>query len=86
MKIAIFKNAEHGFDSCQDESFEDLDGYIRVTEYVEVKFVPLEHSVVAAKEVAILREVKKSLQVQTELKLGDIDRKIGELLALPQEV
>jgi len=84
MKIAIFRNIQYDFESTLGETMEGDDDYIRLTEYVDIEFVRLDNSDVAAREIAILNGVKKNIQAQAELKLGEIDRRIGDLLALPQ--
>lgn len=83
MKIAMFRNIECGFKTIDHKSLESLGDYIRLTEYVDVEFKSLDHGDVVAKEIAILRDVKKKIQAQTELKLQSVDQKIGDLLALP---
>ncbi len=83
MKIAIFRNTIHGFESVLGNEFEEVNGYIRLSEFIDVEFVMLDNENVSKKEVNILREEKKKIQVETELKLSVIDSKIGELLALP---
>lgn len=84
MKIALFKSIEHGYESYSDESMEKFDGYIRLSEYVDVNFVKLSNADITAKEISVIRAVKKKIQAETEVKLGELDRKIGDLLSLPQ--
>lgn len=84
MKIALFKSIEYGYESVSDDSYETLDGVVRLTKYIDVEFERLEEAEINAKQVSILKEVKKKIQAETELKLVEVDRKIGELLALPQ--
>jgi len=83
MEIAIFKNIELDFETIEKKSFEDVPRYVRMSEYIDIDFVMLKPDTVAAKEVSILKDAKKKIQAETELKLNNIDRKIGELLALP---
>ncbi len=84
MKIAKFKCIEHGFESIDSEQIERLDGYVRLTKYIDVEFVSLEHNCIAEKEANILKGVKKKIQADVQVKLNEIDRRISELLALPQ--
>ncbi len=84
MKLAIFKSIEHGYQTIDDEDFESINGYIRISEFVDVEFPLLPTGDLIAKEVSLLRDEKKKIQAETEIKLNNVDRKIGELLALPQ--
>ncbi len=84
MKIAKFKSIEHGFESIDSESIEKLNGYVRMTKYVDVEFLSLERNFIAEKEANILNDVKKKIQADAQVKLNEIDRRISELLALPQ--
>ncbi len=84
MKIAKFKSIEHGFESIDSESIEKLNGYVRMTKYVDVEFVSLKYNCIAEKEANILKDVRKKVQADAQVKLNEIDRRISELLALPQ--
>lgn len=84
MKIAKFKSLEHGFDSFSGDELEECEGYIRTTEYVDVEFPPLKNEDIVKNQVSALNEVKKGIQAATQLKINEVDRQIGELLALPQ--
>ncbi len=84
MKLAIFKSIEHGFNTIDDEDFESINRYVRISEFVDVEFPLLPKGDLVVKEVSLLREAKKKIQAETEIKLNNVDRKIGELLALPQ--
>ena len=86
MKVAIFKNLEHNFTCVNDDGLEGCESYVRLSEYVDVDFPLLSNEDVVAKQVDALEEAKKNIQAQTERKLTEIDRQIGELLALPQQV
>ena len=57
----------------------------RISEVMEVDFVMLQNDKVAAKEIAILEKAKTNIQAETQLKLNELDRRIGELLALPHK-
>ena len=86
MKVAIFKNMGLGFESVAEKTLEGADDYVRITEYVDVKFTPLKNADVANSQIALLNAAKKKIQAETEIKLGELDHRIGELLALPQSV
>ena len=84
MKVALFKSVGSDYESVNGEGLESVGGYVRTSEYIEVNFVPLEHSSVAAKEVAELETKKDQVQAEAGIRVAEIDRRIGELLALPQ--
>jgi len=86
VKIAKFKDTEYGYESVCVEEVERCDGYIRISEYVDVEFPPLKHKEVVLKEVEALEKQKTKVQAEAHNKTTEIDRRIGELLALPSEV
>ena len=84
MKVAMFKYVEYGIETVGNEALEKSSEYVRLTEYVEVEFIQLYYKSVTTQEVAILEGVKKELKKVYLNKKSDIERKIGELLALPE--
>lgn len=86
MKIAKFKSIEFGHHIFTDEGFEECDGYLRISEYIDVDFQPLENKEIIVKHVDALKDMKKKIQADTEVKLVEIDRKIGDLLALTHDI
>ena len=86
MKVAIFKHLEHDFTLVSDDLLDGCKSYVRLSEYVDIDFPMITNEAVVTRQVEALEEAKKNIQAQTERKLTEIDRKIGELLALPQEV
>jgi len=82
-KIALFKSVEYNYESIYDENMEDFAGHIRTSDYIEVEFISLNQVDIAAKEIAILKGVKKTIQAEAQNKLNRIDDKIKNLLALP---
>lgn len=86
MKVAIFKHLEHDFTLVSDGLLDGCKSYVRLSEYVDIDFPMITNEAVVTRQVEALEEAKKNIQAQTERKLTEIDRKIGELLALPQEV
>ncbi len=84
MKIAKFKSIEFGHIVIDGEEFDDAESYVRITEYSDVEFTPRDNADVVEKKVASLKGKKKRVMAEFELKLTEIDTKIGNLLALPQ--
>lgn len=86
MKMALFKNVKYNFTSPCNESYEELDENIRVSEYVDVIFPPLSNVDIVSKQVDFLKQSKKNKRAKLQSELTIIDSKIGKLLALPQGV
>lgn len=82
MKIAQFKNIEHGFNSIQGEEFEEIRGYVRLSEYLDVEFSPISDDSQIQKHVAALDKVRQGVVYEFTRKLADIDRQKSELLAI----
>jgi len=82
-KIALFKSVEYNYESIYDKDMEGFDRHIRTSDYIEVEFISLNQVDIAAKEIAILKGVKKTIQAEAQNKLNRIDDKIKNLLALP---
>ena len=83
--LALYRNIEFGFD-CFHKAEEDMDsgiGYAKLSENVEVEFKLLPKETVINSQVLALKEQRKARQAECEAELQSIDRKIGELLALP---
>lgn len=80
----MFRNIEFGYKTFYDESLLKSNGYIRLTEYMDVEFVNLKNIDISAEEVNSLMDMKKKIQAETKFKIKDLDRRICELLALPQ--
>ena len=85
VKIAIFKRAESGWESYADERYEKSKNYIRITEYVEVDFIPLRAEQTIPKEVAYLREKQDQESVRHVTAMAKLDERISKLLAITHE-
>jgi len=85
MKLALYRNVT----ASSELVFEDLDDkyltdYVRISEFIDVDFPPLDNEKIVKKQVSKLREEKKRVQAETQLELNVIDRKISKLLSLPE--
>jgi len=83
-RLALYKSTEHGFECTANESFEEVSGYVRLSEYVDIDFPDLPSSDIVAKQVAALNEEIQRVQADTERKLNGLRQQRDELLALPQ--
>ena len=88
MKIAQYKNVEHGY-ICIREPFPYGDGewpggeVFRVSEWATVDFVPIDREVLVAREVAALDKAAADIQAKAYDAIQIIERRKAELLALP---
>ena len=87
MKVALFKGIDlHCSAFVSQECMENVNGYTRVSEYVDIEFAPLTNEEIVNKQIAVLEKMKKEVYVSAQDKINGIDQRISELLALPQEV
>lgn len=86
MKIAKFKRlGEHGggeYYGEEDCFMERLDNYVRITEYAEVEFKPLNSDVVVQKQLDALAGAEKELRNRFQQALSSIEQERANLLAL----
>lgn len=86
MKIAIFKSIEpgclHGWETIGAEDYEQIDRYIRVSEYVDVEFPPLKGEEVVQKQLTALDKAEGELRGRFQATLNQIERQRQELRAL----
>jgi hypothetical protein len=71
-KLALFKNLKHGHESVCDEIFDTFHDYVRLTEFVEVNFPPLNNEEV----------VEKQFRERFQEALNEIERQRQELRAI----
>ena len=86
MKIALYKNVKFNYITIW-EVYDDEPPteYVRISEVIEVDFPMLKNKEVTNKEIAVLEKEKTNIQAETQIKLNALDRRIGELLALPHK-
>ena len=82
MRLARFKNLDGGYSSICESMFETISGYIRVSEYVEVTFPPLNDAAVVTKHIEALDRAAEAITARYEEKMGEIKRQKAELAAL----
>ena len=83
MKIALFKNVQHDFETAGEEGLDGCAGYARLSEYVEVDFPMLDAETLTKIQIDIIDTQIKTVQVAAEVKLNELKQRRDELLALP---
>ena len=80
-KIARFYCPEYGFESIREEE-DYMEGYVRLTEWVEVEmpFLPKEETMQG--EIDLLREHLNEIRAEAQQKINRIEERIASLLAL----
>ena len=78
MKIALYRNIEHKFDTVMEaQSGDRMDSYARISEYMDVEFTMLDepdtHEIIAIKRMIVETEKK------TEEKLHHLKERLHEL-------
>lgn len=87
MKIAIFKNLEHGFETVHNDGLELSATYVRVTDYVDIDFPRLSDSVVVVEaQIAALNKAETELRSKFQHRLGEIDSARANLRAMTHTV
>jgi hypothetical protein len=82
-KLAIFKNIGESPFVCVSESmFDKIPGYVRLTEYVEVEFPPLQDHAVIAKHLEALDRAEAAVTKRYFETLADLKQQKEELRAI----
>lgn len=84
-KIAIWKNVKHDFTTVDDDSMEGMESYVQLTEYIEAYFPEREPEQVVTEQIDKLQESKKEILAAAETAVQEVDRRIGELLAITHQ-
>lgn len=80
MKIAQYKNLEYDFLAVCGEDMPDH--YVRVSEFVEVEFTPLDKRETVKAEVAFIDNQIGQVNAAAQVKLNELNQRKSELLAL----
>jgi len=81
-RLALFKNVEWGYVFASEESREDADDYVRITEYIEVDFPDLPLCMVVNSQIDALDKAAEELGKKYMEGLESIKQKKAELLSL----
>lgn len=87
MKVAQYKSVEFGFVSIDEVEpyMEEHQGYVRVSEPVEVDFTPLPAGDVVPKQVKALEAAKQEAQEKYLKVIAGLDNKIANLMAIEEQ-
>jgi len=80
-KIAVWLHVEYDFESVGGTDMERLEGYIRISEYVDVEFEQIQTDLNAVK-IKVFEDKKADIRAAAQAKVNTLDRKIQELLAI----
>lgn len=86
MKVALFKHVEYGCESPDGIRCENIKGYVRTSEYVEVEFPPLANFEVIEAQVAALEEAAAEINAKAFDAVANIKARIMELRSIGHEV
>ncbi len=84
MKIALYKNIRYDNQSVYAANgfFDDDDGYIRLSEIIDIDFKMLPYCVAAEKEIALIdKQINKEL-ADHSVKISQLESRKSELLAI----
>lgn len=83
LKLAIFKNVgEAPFTCVQGPVFETMSHYVRLTEYVQVEFPPLQDHAIIQKHLEALDKAEVAITQRYFEKLAEIKQQKEELRAI----
>ena len=93
MKIALFRDIGSGYETVWNRPAHDADNddycpcktYTRVSEWMDVEFVPLPADTLVGKQLATLDATERDLRAQFQLQLNDIAEARSKLLALTHQ-
>ncbi len=81
-KLALFKNLTYGHESVCEEIFDTFHDYVRLTEFVEVNFPPLNSEEVLEKQLKALDSAEQDVRTRFQEALNEIERQRQELRAI----
>lgn len=88
IKIAVFRNIEpssglNGYESIDSEAYEKYArDNVRISEYIEVEFAPLQDEIVVDGYIAALDRSEREVRMEFQRKLDAIATQRANLLAL----
>ncbi len=81
--MALYRELRMDFTTCAETIYYHNDkDYIRISELVEVEFIPLGEAVTQEAMIKNLIEHREELEKETEVKFNKIDQKLQDLRAL----
>lgn len=85
MKIAKYKDVEFGFEVVGNEFLDNVESYVRISEFVDVEFPPISSDELIQKHVSVLDKAREKVVTEFTRKLADIDRRKSELLSITHQ-
>jgi len=87
MKLAQYECIQHGYTTFDDADswIEEHEGYVRITEPVEVEFTPCDRVTVTEQQVAALDSMIEAIRAAAGVKVNEIKDRKAKLLALTHE-
>lgn len=85
MKIAKFKSLGHGYETVHTKALDGCDGYVRISEYVDVEFPPLADAEMINNAIVALDRRREKIVDEFTDKLAEIDQQKSELLAITHQ-
>lgn len=84
MKVALYKDItyKHAVAFPSGESFESMEGYARVSEFVDIEFPALTTDAVVKQQLDALDRAEGELRRQFQMKLDGIENRRAELKAI----
>ena len=84
--LAIYRSVDSNFNSvqeCEDWIEKDTSDYIRVTDPVDIEFIPITDATIVNKTIEALQTKKQTVLADAQLKVNSLEEQIQELLAIP---
>lgn len=84
MKVALFKSTEYSWATPipSEETLENCETYVRVSEYAEVDFPPLSNDIVIQQQLDALDRTEQQLRLKFQERLDTINNQRAELQSL----
>lgn len=88
-KVAMFEEVSAGFTvvfefpTWSDEDDYTMDGYVRVSEWTDIEFTPINHQSVVDQKIAIIDAEIQDARAKFQVTLNGLEQRKAELLAIP---
>jgi hypothetical protein len=81
MRVALFRSLLYDYIIASGDSFEGVEGFMRVSEYVQVDFPPLDSAAEAERQQAEFDRLEAAIHLDSAKRLADIRRLRSNLQA-----
>lgn len=85
MRVAVFRSLPYDFEGVEEADHEDMDDYVRITEYVDIQFTELSAEEVVPASIEKYNKMKASVDEQHLKAVATIDEKIALLRAITHQ-